>query len=79
MPAHNEGDRVYDMAREAVDFLEGFSRDHEIVIVDDGSTDNTHDAIARAQSEFKNIVSIALPENQGKGGALRQGFQASTY
>ena len=77
IPAHNEGVVIYKMAAEAVHVLEELGREYEIIIVDDGSTDTTHIEIERATREFDNVESVRLMENQGKGNALRRGFQAS--
>jgi glycosyltransferase involved in cell wall biosynthesis len=43
----------------------------QVIVVNDGSTDNT-EAIAK---EFPNIALVSYTNNQGKGFALRQGFE----
>lgn len=48
----------------------------EIVIVDDGSVDGTREFLATLQDE--NIRVILHAQNQGKGAALRTGFQQAT-
>lgn len=66
-------------------FIEGFLKDlfkqgkalesiRRIVIVDDGSTDQTYDLIG----EFKNkkIRVIRIPKNRGKGYAMKVGLEA---
>lgn len=42
----------------------------EIIVVNDGSTDKTHELCANVPG----ILYISLPQNQGKGFALRNGF-----
>lgn len=47
-----------------------------IVVVNDGSTDNTADVLG-SFSENKNITVVSYPKNKGKGYALRLGLQKS--
>ena len=47
----------------------------EIIIVDDGSTDGTKEALEKYQSKYTVVV---LPHNQGKGSALRKGIEKVT-
>ncbi len=78
IPAYNEGPRIYEMLRESVRAMEELHRDYEIIVIDDGSEDDTPEAIARAVSDFRAVSSVRVPENVGKGNALKRGFQAST-
>lgn len=50
----------------------------EIIIVDDSSTDSSHKIAKKLEKDHKEVRVIALPRNQGKGAALKQGFLAST-
>ena len=49
----------------------------EIVVVDDGSTDNTAAILTEKVSSIADQI-ICLPRNAGKGAALRAGFAAAT-
>lgn len=50
----------------------------EIIIVDDGSTDNSRKIITQIQKQNPNKVKIKFQENQGHGVAIESGFQIST-
>ncbi|MBI4370190.1 MAG: glycosyltransferase [Elusimicrobia bacterium] len=59
----------------AIEELRKSGLNHELILVDDGSTDNTLETAA----SFKNKIRILkLSYNQGKGGAVRQGVLAAT-
>lgn len=78
MPAHNEGAGIYDNLKETLKILQGNSRDYEIIVVDDGSSDNTHEEAARFAAENPRVKLLRNETNLGKGGALREGFAEST-
>lgn len=53
--------------------------EREIVLIDDGSTDGTHDILNRWQSSNPDDMTIIFHEqNGGKGAALRTGFAHAT-
>ncbi|KAM3096679.1 glycosyltransferase family 2 protein [Phormidesmis sp. 146-35] len=52
--------------------------DYEIIVVDDGSTDNSHQLLAEFHSKLPaDKFKVILQENQGHGGAINTGFQNS--
>jgi glycosyltransferase involved in cell wall biosynthesis len=77
-PFHNEQEnvqRVYDSARTV---LNATGLDYEIILVDDGSTDETPrmvDAIAAADKRVKVVHHVV---KSGYGAALQSGFRAAT-
>ena len=66
VPAFNEEDRIGKM----LDELIKYENINEILIVNDGSTDNTLDEIKK-----RNLRVVSHSKNRGKGGALRTGVK----
>jgi glycosyltransferase involved in cell wall biosynthesis len=50
----------------------------EIVVIDDGSTDDTHGFADKAAVGHDFVSVVGYPINRGKGGALKEGFDFST-
>lgn len=78
MPAFNEGRHIYQNIQETVKVLDQFASDYELVVVDDGSLDDTWKEIQRAGREIGNLKIFSCPENRGKGWALKRAFQLSS-
>jgi len=77
LPVYNE-ERTLEATFEAlVPFLEGLDREFDVICVDDGSTDGSLAILRRARADDPRIKLIELPENRGKGGAVRAGMLAA--
>jgi hypothetical protein len=77
IPAWNEAGRIGPtLARIAAQLREG-DRDAEVIVVDDGSTDNTVTVIDRYRAALPNLRVISTPTNRGKGHAVRTGMLAA--
>jgi len=50
----------------------------EVIVVDDGSTDGTRDLLSRLRDESVIDILVFQEKNQGKGAALRAGFERAT-
>ncbi len=77
-PCYNEQDNVERTVRNALDVLENLKADFEVIIVDDGSRDDTAkiaDEIAAANGRVNVVHHHA---NLGYGAALKSGFKAAT-
>ena len=75
--AFNEEKRLPGNLVKIESFLESLKMEHEIIVVDDGSSDLTA-AVSRALSyRIKNLLVIRYEKNMGKGYALRTGVAAS--
>ena len=73
IPAYNEIATIEEILERvsAVDLV------HEIIVVDDGSTDGTREKLVELENPPK-IRTIFHEQNRGKGAALSTGFRAAT-
>jgi dolichyl-phosphate beta-glucosyltransferase len=74
VPAFDESKRIVTMLTEAIEYLSERKGDYEIIIVDDGSRDDTMEvvsAFAKTRPDV-DIKILALEKNRGKGGAVTQ-------
>lgn len=76
MPVHNLGAGIGANLRHVETLFTG-RLPFEIVVVDDGSDDDTCERIRAASAELATVRAVCLERNMGKGAALRRGFQAS--
>lgn len=71
IPAHNEEATL----EEVIKSIEhNVNSEHEIVVVDDHSTDQTADIVGKLTSEYKNINLVRNNDKPGFANALKTGF-----
>ena len=68
---HGSIERVVSGARS---FLQSTTYQYEIVVVDDGSTDGTHELLGQLSDVEKDVSVITHPRNMGIGMALQTGY-----
>ncbi len=73
IPAYKEGAKIEADVRAAADFLQRSELRGEILVVDDGSPDDTADRAAALRGEFPNLIVLSYKPNRGKGHAVRHG------
>lgn len=73
VPAYNEEARLEAPLREAAAYFRDRGRAVELIAVDDGSRDGTSALVRRLSSEIPELRLIRLPQNCGKGYAVRTG------
>jgi glycosyltransferase involved in cell wall biosynthesis len=78
LPAWNEGETIGQAIREAEAALAALTEDYEIIVVDDGSTDDTAMIADDAAGHNPRIRLARHERNRGYGAALRSGFQAAS-
>jgi protein-L-isoaspartate O-methyltransferase len=76
--AYNEQECIADVLAELRSALDDADIAHELVLVDDGSSDATLQHMSTFASKDRRARVVPLKPNRGIGGALRAGFDAAT-
>jgi glycosyltransferase involved in cell wall biosynthesis len=79
VPAFNEAGNVGALIRDLNAVLESLCGDYEIIVVDDGSTDETVAVLGKLSKEVPSLRVIMHSKNLGYGRSLRDGFDAARF
>lgn len=74
IPAYKERERIGHNLLEIEKFLSSKDYSYEVIVVVDGSPDNTAEVAGNYASQVKNLRVISNKENHGKGYVVRQGL-----
>jgi glycosyltransferase involved in cell wall biosynthesis len=74
VPVRNEAASLSELVRELTDTLSRWGREYEIIVVDDGSTDDSFDILGRLQAADPRLRVIAFRRNFGQTAAFAAGF-----
>ena len=74
IPAYNESVIIKNTVQATAGYLRNNFSDYELIIVDDGSTDDTAALVLACARDDENIGLISYDKNCGKGYAVRQGM-----
>src|SRR3954462_199745 len=74
IPIMNEAPNLVDLHREITGCLEPWGRSYEVIIVDDGSTDDSFDVLSRIQASDSRWRIIRFRRNFGQTAAFSAGF-----
>ncbi|SRR6266536_1528171 len=74
IPAYNEGARLGATLDRVLSCVSSRNWDAEVIVVNDGSRDNTPDLVRAHSSEHPNLRLLENPGNRGKGYSVRNGI-----
>lgn len=75
IPAYNEAKRISHTLRSVDQYLKNQPYDYEILVVNDGSKDQTSTVVRELGKEIACLRLVDHPDNHGKGWAVRQGMK----
>lgn len=74
IPAYNEEENIESVAREWHDVVEKIGGESKLVIIDDGSKDNTYNKLQELKQELPHLEPITKP-NGGHGATVLYGYR----
>src|ERR1041385_206322 len=78
-PMYNEEGNIEQAVTSALGVLSEVSDQHEVIVVDDGSRDQTGRIADRLAASNGNVRVVPHPVNRGYGAAVRSGLEAARY
>lgn len=76
-PAYNDEKTIGSLVNKVTRLLPKITNEHEILVVNDGSSDNTKEVLNKIQEQNSLLRVINHKQNRGYGAALMHGFQAA--
>ena len=76
-PAYNEQDNIVKLTKTIVNVLEEIGDEYEVIIVNDGSSDNTGEVAEELARRYPRVRVIHHDKNRGYGAALKTGFTSA--
>lgn len=74
IPAYNEAARIERTLQRVLDCVRGHRWDAEVLVVDDGSTDETAEIVRSYMEKSPELHLVQNPGNRGKGYSVRNGL-----
>ncbi len=78
VPCYNEEQNITRFRTELISIINKLSDDYEIILVDDGSSDNTLKEMKKLKRISKRIKIVIHEKNKGLGSAVRTGIKNAT-
>jgi glycosyltransferase involved in cell wall biosynthesis len=73
-PAYNDSGTIASLVITALRTARKLTPDHEVIVVNDGSADNTAEILDELARTYPEVRIVHHEQNRGYGGALRTGF-----
>ena len=77
IPVYNESESIGFLLDEVIDVMASHNFNFELIVVNDGSKDNTHKVLKQLSFKIKELLVISLRKNYGQTAAMSAGFDNS--
>lgn len=77
-PCYNDSGSIETLVRDADNVVKNLTDKYEIIVIDDGSKDNSREILNELTKTFKNLKLLFHSNNRGYGGALKTGFKTAS-
>lgn len=78
IPAYNEAEAIKATLDRIVNYFSQKGFDFEVIVVDDGSSDQTKELVKEKMTEYEMVRLLSNGENRGKGFSVRRGALEAT-
>ncbi|MBI4058809.1 glycosyltransferase family 2 protein [Candidatus Microgenomates bacterium] len=77
-PCYNDQYSIKKLVEDAFKTAKSITSDCEVIVIDDGSKDNSKTVLKNLAKKYKNLNLIFHEKNMGYGAALKSGFKSAT-
>lgn len=79
IPTYNRGDYLPQVTKRLLGYLEGDFSSFEVIIIDDGSKDNTKEVVKHLCRQYEDVRGIIMANNYGQQNATLAGIRQAKY
>jgi len=79
IPVYDEEESIGEVVREAHNTLSALPTEFDVILVNDGSRDETRAVLAKLKGEFGNVIVVNHERNRGYGAALKTGLATTRH
>lgn len=78
-PSLNDAQILPELIKKADSVAKKCAHEYEIIVINDGSTDNTRSTLSELGKIYPNLIAVHHKHNEGYGSALIEGFDRAKY